>query len=119
MKTIALLSSILLITLTSSTFANHHGHEGHQMPGAANAPFSASMDKMHKSMNIKPSGNINIDFLKGMIPHHQGAVDMSNELLKTSKDKQVKEFAQKIIDTQKAEIKMMEEMIKRINSEKK
>ena len=37
-------------------------------------------------MMIKPSGNIDVDFLKGMIPHHQGAIDMSEELIKKSKD---------------------------------
>jgi uncharacterized protein (DUF305 family) len=63
-------------------------------------------------MMIKPSGNIDVDFLKGMIPHHQGAIDMSEELIKKSKDAELKALAQKMIDDQKAEIKMMQEMLK-------
>jgi len=62
---------------------------------------------------IKPSGNIDVDFLKGMIPHHQGAIEMSEELIKKSKDKELKAFAQKMIDAQKAEIKMMQDRLKK------
>jgi uncharacterized protein (DUF305 family) len=61
---------------------------------------------------IKSSGNIDIDFLKGMIPHHQGAIDMSEELIKKTKDPELKALAQKIIKDQKAEIKQMQEMLK-------
>ncbi len=43
------------------------------------------MDKMHQGMNFKSTGNIDKDFLKGMIPHHQGAIDMAEELIKKSK----------------------------------
>ena len=37
---------------------------------------------------------------------------MSEELIKKSKDAELKAFAQKMIDAQKAEIKMMQEMLK-------
>jgi uncharacterized protein (DUF305 family) len=86
----------------------HHGdHKNHGV-----VPFKKSMDKMHKEMMIKSTGNIDIDFLKGMIPHHQGAIDMSEELIKKTKDPELKAFAQKIIKDQKAEIKQMQEMLK-------
>ncbi len=48
-----------------------------------------------------------------MIPHHQGAIDMSEELIKKSKDAELKAFAQKMIDAQKAEIKMMQDWLKK------
>jgi uncharacterized protein (DUF305 family) len=78
-------------------------------------PFQKAMDKMHKDMMIKPSGNIDVDFLKGMIPHHQGAIEMSEELIKKSKDKELKAFAQKIIDAQKVEVKLMQDLLKKID----
>ena len=68
---------------------------------------------MHKNMMIKSSGNIDIDFLKGMIPHHQGAIDMSEELIKNTKDPELKAFAEKIIKDQKAEIKQMQDILKK------
>jgi uncharacterized protein (DUF305 family) len=76
------------------------------------------MDKMHKDMMMKSSGNIDIDFLKGMIPHHQGAIDMSEELVKKTKDPEIKALAQKIIKDQKAEIKQMQDIL-RVKNQKK
>jgi uncharacterized protein (DUF305 family) len=53
-----------------------------------------------------------------MIPHHQGAIDMSEELIKKTKDPELKALAQKIIKDQKAEIKQMEDMLK-VKTQKK
>jgi uncharacterized protein (DUF305 family) len=93
---------------------SHKNHGNMPLPKAMdNMPFQKAMDKMHKDMMIKPSGSIDIDFLKAMIPHHQGVVDMSEELIKKSKDAELKAFAQKMIDDQKAEIKMMQDWLKK------
>ena len=109
MKKILLSISIILFAITLPLSAMHHdAHKNH-----GNMPFQKSMDKMHKDMMIKSSGNIDIDFLKGMIPHHQGAIDMSEELIQKSKDAELKAFAQKIIDAQKTEVKMMQDWLKK------
>ena len=104
-----LLAFVLLTLFTYSYAANDH--DSHKLD--PNVPFKKAMDKMHKGMNVKSTGNIDLDFLKGMIPHHQGAIDMSEELIKKTKDPELKAFAQKIIDAQKAEIKQMQEMLKK------
>ena len=114
MKKILLSISIILFTITLPLSAMHH--DSHKNHGPM--PFQKAMDKMHKDMMIKPSGNIDVDFLKGMIPHHQGAIDMSEELIKKTKDPELKALAEKIIKDQKAEIKQMQEMLK-IKSQKK
>jgi uncharacterized protein (DUF305 family) len=109
MKKILLAFSIVLLSSVFALSSMHHDvHKNH-----GNMPFQKAMDKMHKDMMIESSGNIDIDFLKGMIPHHQGAIDMSEELIKKSKDPELKAFAQKIIDAQKAEIKMMQDSLKK------
>ena len=111
MKKIVLSISIILFTTTLALAAMHHdAHKNH-----GNMPFQKAMDKMHKDMMIKPSGNIDVDFLKGMIPHHQGAIDVSEELIKKTKDPELKAFAEKIIKDQKAEIKMMQDWLKKID----
>ena len=109
MKKVLLILSLILLSSVFALSSMHHG--GHQDHGSM--PFQKAMDKMHKDMMIKPSGSIDIDFLKAMIPHHQGVVDMSEELIKKSKDAELKAFAQKMIDDQKAEIKMMQEWLKK------
>ena len=107
MKKIFLTFSIILFSTVLALSSMHDIHKGHGL-----MPFQKAMDKMHKDMMVKSSGNIDIDFLKGMIPHHQGAIDMSEELIKKTKDPELKAFAQKIIKDQKAEIKLMQDMLK-------
>lgn len=90
-------------------------HAGHSMPkpGAAAQASPSTMAyelanaKMHKDMAIAFSGNADKDFLAGMIPHHQGAIDMAEVVLKHGKDPKVKKLAQDIIKAQKHEIAMM------------
>jgi uncharacterized protein (DUF305 family) len=109
MKKTFLLAFVLLTLFTYSYAANDH--DSHKLD--PNVPFKKAMDKMHKGMNVKSTENIDLDFLKGMIPHHQGAIDMSEELIKKTKDPELKAFAEKIIKDQKAEIKQMQEMLKK------
>jgi len=99
---------IFLSTVVASS-STHHKHKH------GDIPFKKAMDKMHKDMMIKSSGNIDTDFLKGMIPHHQGAIDMAEELTKKTKDPALKAFAEKIIKDQRAEIKQMQDWLKKKN----
>jgi uncharacterized protein (DUF305 family) len=46
-------------------------------------------------------------FLDGMIPHHQGAVNMGQDLLQKSQRPQMKKLAQNIITSQQSEINLM------------
>ena len=75
------------------------------------APFlaenSAAMDRMMTAMNIKPSGDIDADFVAMMIPHHQGAIDMALAQLRYGRNEQLKRLAQEIIVTQRDEIVAM------------
>jgi uncharacterized protein (DUF305 family) len=41
------------------------------------AENQAAMDKMMAAMMIKPSGDVDRDFVAMMVPHHQGAIDMA------------------------------------------
>jgi uncharacterized protein (DUF305 family) len=67
---------------------------------------------MHKDMMVPLTGDADRDFLAGMIPHHQGAVDMAEVVLKYGKDPRVKKLAQDIIAAQKREIAMMQTWLK-------
>jgi uncharacterized protein (DUF305 family) len=107
-KFLLMFSTVFLISSFALSSMHQGGHQNH-----GDVPFKKSMDKMHKDMMIKSSGNIDIDFLKGMIPHHQGAIDMSEELIKKTKDPELKAFAEKIIKDQKAEIKQMQDLLKK------
>ena len=95
-------------------------HAGHHMPATStaakdtpsNAAYAAANAKMHKDMGVALTGDADRDFLAGMIPHHQGAIDMAEVVLKYGKDPKVRKLAQDIIKAQKHEIAMMTEWLK-------
>jgi uncharacterized protein (DUF305 family) len=88
--------------------------EGHQMGQAAETvdspatrAFREANDRMHRDMGIAFTGNVDADFVRGMIPHHQGAIDMAQVLLEHGKDPELRKLAEAIIAAQEAEIAMM------------
>jgi uncharacterized protein (DUF305 family) len=67
----------------------------------------AAMAKMMDDMSVKPSGDIDRDFVAMMTPHHQGAIDMAIAVLKYGKNEQIRRIAQEIIVEQQQEINAM------------
>ena len=67
----------------------------------------AAMNKMMADMTVKPSGDVNRDFVDMMIPHHQGAIDMAKLLLLHGDNEVLRRIAQEIVITQQQEIVAM------------
>jgi len=79
----------------------------HQMD-AAHAALMEGMDEMHQQMMTgMMAEDVDIAFVCGMIPHHQGAIAMAQAELEHGDDPWVKEMAQKVIDAQEQEITEM------------
>src|SRR5580704_7159103 len=78
---------------------------------AAEAPFLAdnvdAMTKMMIDMGIKPSGDVDTDFVAMMVPHHQGAIEMAQAELRFGRNEPLRRMAQEIIVTQLQEITAM------------
>ena len=66
-----------------------------------------AMTKMMDGMEVKPSGDVDRDFVAMMIPHHQGAIDMAQAELRHGKNEQLRRIAQEIIVEQQQEIVAM------------
>jgi uncharacterized protein (DUF305 family) len=81
--------------------------------GASSKAFNDAMGKMHKDMMITYSGDADADFVRGMIPHHQGAIDMAKIELKYGKDPELRKLAENVIKAQEAEIKDMNAWLKK------
>ena len=92
--------------------AGHGGHGAHAGHGsmdesAATKAFREANDVMHGQMNIPFTGDADVDFIRGMIPHHEGAVVMAQIVLEHGADPEVAELARAIIAAQETEIAWM------------
>jgi uncharacterized protein (DUF305 family) len=78
---------------------------------AAEAPYLAenisAMTKMMIDMGIKPSGDVDTDFVAMMVPHHHGAIEMAQAELRYGRNEPLRRMAQGIIVTQLQEITAM------------
>ncbi len=106
-----------LMTLWLNRIETSHGLHIHE-----NAPPTAEFKMqnmvMHEDMNIKFTGNADIDFVRGMIPHHQGAVEMARTVLRYGKDANVRRFAAEVITEQQREIREMQRFLRRLELRK-
>lgn len=116
LKTIFVAASLTSALIASAVLAQDTQHQGHDMSamdhGAmhdspSSKAFAEANAKMHQDMAVPLTGNADIDFVQGMIPHHQGAIDMAKIVLEHGKDPEIRKLAEEVIAAQEGEIAMM------------
>nr|WP_280173591.1 DUF305 domain-containing protein [Rhizobium sp. RU33A] len=122
LKTFFVAASLATALSTSAVLAQDNSmHQGHDMSsmdhssmdhGAmgdspSSKAFAEANAKMHKDMAVPLTGNADVDFVQGMIPHHQGAIDMAKIVLEYGKDPEIRKLAEEVIAAQEGEIAMM------------
>ena len=108
-----LLASALILALVLPTAAQemHMDHGAMATDSAATKAYKAANMDMHSAMEIDYSGGADIDFVRGMIPHHQGAIAMAKVVLEHGTDPEIKKLAQDVITAQEGEIAWMQEWL--------
>lgn len=70
----------------------------------AQTPFSAAETKMHEAMTAATGADAGEAWARKMIPHHQGALDMSQIVLRDTQDADIRRMAQKTVEMQTSDI---------------
>ena len=103
---------VLAATLSvTPVFAQSMHTEAHQTASktAATVEYEQAMDQMHgPMMEGIMDQDADVAFVKGMIPHHQGAIEMAKTVLKYGKDPEIRKLAENVIRDQDKEIEMMQ-----------
>jgi uncharacterized protein (DUF305 family) len=86
-------------------------------PQAGDAPSTKAFKdvrmKMMHGMEVPYTGNADVDFVRGMVPHHQGAIDAAKVELAYGKDPAMRRLAESIVADQEKEIAQMNDWLRK------
>ncbi|MFD2237885.1 CopM family metallochaperone [Aureimonas populi] len=124
MRIAILAAAALMLAAPAAALAQGAGHaEHHDAPAAASeapaspgaspstAEFEAAAARMHEDMGVELTGDADVDFVRSMIPHHQGAIDMARIVLEHGQDPQIRALAEEVVSAQEAEIGEMRQWL--------
>ena len=120
--TAALAAVLLLVSVSQAQLPHQHGispPEGTPLAESFTSLMMQATERMHKDMNIVPTGDPDRDFAAMMIFHHQGAIDMAKVELQFGKNPVLRRLAQGIIVEQLQEIEVMQRELRQLSAASK
>lgn len=110
-STLAAVAALLVAPLAAAGAEMRMDVKAHRAASSADSPsskaYAASMRRMMSGMDVKPTGRPDEDFVRMMMPHHQGAIDMAEVELRYGKDPALRKLAEGIVAAQEREIAEM------------
>ena len=94
----------------------NHGQMNHgaMMQNTAANPYAQSEMRMHERMMAAQGANADETWIRKMIEHHRGAVEMSQIVVQRGTDAAVKAKARQTIASQQREITELQAMLRRM-----
>lgn len=102
-----IIGSLITLAVASNKPPDTNEMKKDEVKTEASAEAKMSVEDMVKQLAGKKEDEFDKEFIKLMIDHHQGAIDMAKEAQVSAKHKEVKKLANDIIKAQTKEIDMM------------
>src|ERR1700757_411233 len=96
-----------IAAICAKTFHAASAHPASAVEASFLADNVSAMTKMMIDIGIRPSGDVDTDFVATMVPHHQGAIEMEQAGVGFGSTGHLKRLSQEIIVTQQQEIVAM------------
>lgn len=100
---------IIALCVCAMSYASSAAPSSDEM--AFMAENNTAMSTMMKNMDVKPTGNVDEDFVALMQPHHQAAIEMAQAELRYGHNERLRKIAQQIIVQQQQEIAAMRDAL--------
>jgi uncharacterized protein (DUF305 family) len=101
------------ISLAMMVAAGGFAYAGSTELSAGSKLLEEANGAMHQSMSMDMTGDVDVDFMLSMIPHHEGAVDMAKIVIEYGADPEVRKLAEAVVKAQESEIAFMKDWLAR------
>lgn len=103
--------SPIFFALAFGAYAQEAEQEPVASDAGAAAGYADGLQDLPNDMAMEPTGNADVDFVLGMIPHHQNAIDIAKAALELGRGPEIQELAREIIAAHEAELRWMQDWL--------